>query len=129
MKLLDTNICAGILRGKREIINGYLRNAGNVAMPSMVLGELYYGVVKSRDHEKNRRILSELCSVIPTIQTTDQIMKKYGELRANLETKGTRVEDADLIIAATAIVHNATLVTGNIRHFARFNELSIENWE
>lgn len=128
MKLLDTNICAGILRGKTDVVARYLENAGNVAMPAMVIGELYYGVVKSRDKVKNLGLLNEMMSVIPSVQTSDAIMLKYGELRAEMEFAGTRIDDADLIIAATALSLNATLVTGNVKHFRRFKGLMIENW-
>ena len=128
MKLLDTNICAGILRGKSEIISRYVENAGNVAIPAMAVGELYFGVEKSRDKDKNRRLLKELMAVIPSVQTTDDIMAKYGELRAEMEAAGMRLEDADLLIAATAVSLGAVLVTGNIRHFDRVPGLQVENW-
>ena len=128
MKLLDTNICAGILRGKKEIIAKYLENAGNVAIPAMVVGELYFGVAKSRDKEKNRRLFKELMSVIPTLHSSDAIMARYGELRAEMEAAGTRLEDADLLLAATALSLIAPLVTGNTRHFDRIAGLHIENW-
>lgn len=128
MKLLDTNICAGILRGNKDVLARYLENAGNVAMPAMVVGELYFGVEKSRDKVKNLGLLKSLMSVIPSVQTSDAIMRKYGELRARMELAGTRVDDADLIIAAMALELGVTLVTGNVKHFRRFEGLQIENW-
>ena len=55
-------------------------------------------------------------------------MKKFGELKAGLEKTGKRVDDADVLIAATAICNNATLATGNLKHFSRFEGLKVENW-
>ena len=56
------------------------------------------------------------------------IMRKFGDLKASLERQGRRVDDADVIIAATALTLDATLATGNTGHFARFDGLKIENW-
>ena len=55
-------------------------------------------------------------------------MLKFGNLKAELETIGLRVDDADLLIAATAIIYKATLVTANTKHFSRFKGLKLEDW-
>ena len=55
-------------------------------------------------------------------------MRKFGEIKATLEQKGTPLADADIIIAATALEEGLTLVTGNVRHYNRIKSLVIENW-
>ena len=55
-------------------------------------------------------------------------MRRFGEIKANLELKGTRLADADIIIASTAIEEGFTLITGNVRHYSRIEGLTIENW-
>ncbi len=55
-------------------------------------------------------------------------MRRFGEIKATLELKGTPLADADIIIAATAIAEGLTLVTGNVRHYNRIEALTIENW-
>jgi tRNA(fMet)-specific endonuclease VapC len=52
----------------------------------------------------------------------------YGRLRSDLERKGTPLADPDLRIAATALAHTATLITGNVRHCGRIPGLSVEDW-
>jgi len=52
----------------------------------------------------------------------------YGELRADLERAGTPLAEPDLRIAAIALCHDLTMVTGNDRHFARVSGLRVENW-
>ena len=47
-------------------------------------------------------------------------------MRAHLEDAGERLADADLQIAATAIVHGLAMVTGNVRHFERVPGLVVE---
>ena len=49
----------------------------------------------------------------------------YGQIRAQLESAGRPLADADLQIAATALVHDLELVTGNVKHFRRVPGLRI----
>jgi len=52
----------------------------------------------------------------------------YGDLRAELERKGTPIGALDTMIAAHALSQQSTLVTNNIREFARVPGLALENW-
>jgi tRNA(fMet)-specific endonuclease VapC len=52
----------------------------------------------------------------------------YGRLRAELERAGTPLSEPDLRIASIALTHDLTVVTGNVRHFARVSGLRVENW-
>ena len=54
------------------------------------------------------------------------VARAYGELHAELAAANALLADADLQIAATALHHGLTLVTGNVRHFARVRGLQIE---
>ncbi len=54
--------------------------------------------------------------------------RRYGALRAYLERQGTPLADADLRIAAIALVRGLVMVTGNVRHFQRVPGLVVENW-
>lgn len=53
---------------------------------------------------------------------------RYGEVRAELERRGTPLGEADLRIGAIALTRGLTVVTGNVRHFQRIPDLSVENW-
>jgi predicted nucleic acid-binding protein len=120
MIFLDTNICIGILHAN-PIVLSHIRAASEpLAIPGMVEGELYYGVEKSSDPKTNLARTENLLRSLPIYHPTSGIMRLFGRLKAELERKGTRVDDADVLIAATAIEFDATLATGNIRHFKRF---------
>ncbi len=54
--------------------------------------------------------------------------RRYGELRVELERRGTPIGDADMRIAAIALANALVVVTGNVRHFERVSGLSVENW-
>ena len=129
MILLDTNICIGILHANPVVLS-HIRSATEpLAIPGMVEGELHYGVEKSSDPIHNRIRTENLLRNFPIYYPNSPIMRMFGKLKAEQERLGARVDDADVIIAATTIVLDATLATGNIRHFARFADLKYENWQ
>ena len=128
MTILDTNVCIGILRGDGNVLAAYRRNAGDVAISAMTVGELFYGAEKSEAPEKNRRTVERFVDAVPVVQTSNAIMRRFAVEKARLAAKGKPVEDADCIIAATALALGAPVATGNVKHFSRFPDLVVENW-
>jgi len=130
MTLLDTNICVRFLRGEESVVRRVLNadESDELRVPAMVEGELSYGAEKSGRCDENREKVKSLLAILPVCHTDDETMEKFGELKAKTEAVGKRVDDADVLIAATALRHNAVLVTGNVRHFSRFDGLAIEEW-
>ena len=130
MTILDTNICVRFLRGEESVVRRLLDADENddLRIPAMVEGELFYGVEKSEHRDENREKVKALLAFLPVCHADDETMEKFGELKAKAEAAGSRVDDADVIIAATAMRHGALLVTGNTRHFSRFDGLEIEDW-
>ena len=57
-----------------------------------------------------------------------EILRKFGELKAMLGSAGNILADADIFIAATTLAKCNMLITGNVNHFKRIEELRIENW-
>ena len=57
------------------------------------------------------------------------MFKEYARLRVRLEQQGTPLDDFDLLIAATALQEDLTLVTANKRHFERIEGLRLEDWD
>ena len=130
MTILDTNICVRFLRGEESVVRRLLDADENddLRIPAMVEGELFYGVEKSERRDENRENVKALLAFLPVCHADDETMEKFGELKAKAEAAGRRVDDADVIIAATAMRHGALLVTGNTRQFSRFDGLEIEDW-
>lgn len=62
------------------------------------------------------------------LQSNRALMQKFGALKAELVANGEILPDADILIAATAIVRNGSLISGNKAHFVRFTELKIIDW-
>ena len=81
--------------------------------------------MEQRNHLINLKIF--LLSV-EIIESNYEISRKFGELKAHLEKKGKIIADADLFIASIALTKCERLITGNINHFKRIEELKIDNW-
>lgn len=94
---------------------------------TITLAELSYGahrIGKIDLYARLRAILNELEILAFDVAAAEE----YGPLRARLEKRGARLDEADLRIASIALVHGCTLVTGNVRHFALVEDLDVENW-
>ena len=128
MILLDTNVCMGFLHGDRRVLSRHAQATELMSIPGMVLGELYYGIEKSQNRAENLLQTERFLDTVSIVHADDAVMKKFGDLKAALEKSGNRVDDADIIIAATAICNDATLATGNVKHFSRFGGLKLQNW-
>ncbi len=128
MILLDTDICIELLRGNKNIITQREKHSEEVAVSFMTVAELYYGAEKSPHPAKNIQLVDKFIISIPVIHTNMNILRTFGLMKARFELKGERLADADVLIAATAVETCTLLVTGNIRHFSRFDNLRLENW-
>ena len=90
--------------------------------------ELVYGAWKSQCREMNLLRIQELEQLIPVLPLDASVGRHYGEMRAELERKGSPIGAYDLLIAAQALTLGLTLVTNNTREFRRVPRLKLENW-
>ena len=127
---LDTNICIYILNNKYPHLKQRLLDCsmGSVKMPSAVYYELCHGAEKSKQRERSFERLSTLVSHIEIVPFDERAAELAGKIRAGLEQTGQVIGGNDIIIAATTLANDATLVTNNLREFERIDRLSIENW-
>lgn len=128
MKLLDTDTCIGLLKGDDAVVASWRACMEQCALPSMVVGELYYGAFKSSIRDKELKRVDRFVDIFPEVKPSRRSMRRFGEIKASLERKGVRLADADIIIGSIAIEEGLALVTGNVRHYNRIEGLAIENW-
>ena len=128
MILLDTDVCIEILRGNKVVIEKRLRCDERVAICFMTVGELFYGAERSKYKLKNLSLVDEFILSIDIINTDFEILRKFGELKSNLYEKNFMLPDADVLIASTVLTKCSKLITGNVKHFNRFENLVVENW-
>jgi predicted nucleic acid-binding protein len=126
--LLDTDICIELLRGNARVIDKRQGYKEKVAISFMSVAELFYGAEKSENAGENINLIEEFFLTIEVIHSDLEILRKFGELKAVLGSTGNILADADIFIAATTLAKCNMLITGNINHFKRIEELKIENW-
>lgn len=130
--LLDTDVLSNLMRRvpKSSLISRLARVSPEEQFTSSVaLGELVYGALRSdRAALLLERIEAVVPAELPVLPFDAVAARRYGEVRADLERKGTPIGDADLRIAAIALSRRLTVVTANERHFRRVAGLSVENW-
>jgi tRNA(fMet)-specific endonuclease VapC len=127
--LLDTNMVIYIQRGVPSVLQ-QLVTAGRqrVALPSLVVAELAYGVEKSTHQALNRRRLEQLLLEMTVLPWTHDAMWHYAKHFHALRQKGQLIRHMDLLIASQALAEDAVLVTNNTREFERIEGLKLENW-
>lgn len=123
---LDTNIIVPFLNGESSITDK-VNTLEFIHLPAIVLGELYYGAMKSLHMKKNLeriKILVDRCEVYPISEKTTAL---YGELKALLSKKGTPIPENDIWIAALAKEYDLSLVTRD-KHFKYIPGIEIIVW-
>jgi len=128
MILLDTDVCVELLRGNKNVLKRIDKCNDDIGISFITVGELFYGVYKSKYIENNLSLLEEFILSVTIIESNYQIMKEFGIIKSKLYKQKTMITDADIMIAATCIVTCEKLITGNIRHYNRIDGLIIEDW-
>lgn len=131
MFCLDTDVLSAVV--KRDPPLHLIRRLARTrpteqCTTAITLGELLYGVARRGSTTLAERVQDLIKSAGPVLPFDEAAARHYGDLRASLESDGRRLAEPDLRIAAIALSRDATLVTANVRHFARVPGLRVENW-
>ena len=128
--LLDTNICAYLIRHKSPVVVQHLTQHPftDIAVSSITVAELQYGVTKSAAPPQNQLALDHFLLPLTLIPFDETAAIQYGEIRTYLEAHGTPIGAMDLLIAAQALAFGLIVVTNNMREFSRVPGLIIEDW-
>lgn len=131
--LLDTNAWINYLRGSDPTLVARVdaRPAVNLALSSIVLGELLYGAYHSGPGNVAKRLLDveRIRRTFPNLPFDEHSAEEYGKLRDDLATRGQLIGPFDMLIAANALANGLTLVTRNTAEFSRVPGLAIEDWQ
>lgn len=132
MYLFDTNILSEVIKKKpNQSLLEHLSKipAGRQFTSCISVMELRYGSSRRPDHEAFwERIEKELLSKIRTLPVTHDTAIIAGDIAAALSLRGLGISPEDLLIAATVLNGNMTLVTANEKHFKSISGLKVENW-
>lgn len=129
--LLDTNVCIQLLNNKNACIMANLskHHPSEISVCSIVKAELLYGARRSQRVEANLTLLNAFFAPLTSFSFDDTCAEHYGQIHAELLTKGTPIGPNDTLIAAIARANNLTLVTHNTRKFGRVPDLKLIDWE
>ena len=126
--MLDTNMCIYLMKNQPEAVARRFAQCyvGDVLISAITFAELEFGVAVSTNPERERINLSRLIEDIPVAPFDQAAGVSYGPIR--LATRERKNDHLDKLMAAHAVSLNVTLVTNNIRDFARYPGLICENW-
>lgn len=128
MKVLDTDTCIGLLRGRTEVIERRASEADDIVTTWVTASELFFGAARSVHPEANAALVVRFLGTLPVIGLDLASARVFGEVKARLMGQGQVVADADLLIASVALSRGATIVTGNRRRYERIPGLVLEDW-
>ena len=128
--LLDTNICIRILNKSSQSVVNRLEETDldDIAIPAVVAAELMYGAQKSVRRDRNVEMFRTFIRQFMVVGLDADAIEAYGEIRSELERKGTPIGANDYFIAAISRSTSRILVTNNIREFSRVEGLVVEDW-
>ena len=131
MYLLDTNVCIQFLNGTSgSIMNNFQRHsASEIALCSIVKAELLFGARHSQRINANLQKLKVFFTPFTSLPFDDRSAEEYAQIRADLSQQGKLIGPNDLLIAAIARAHDATLITHNLGEFSRVANLRFEDWQ
>jgi tRNA(fMet)-specific endonuclease VapC len=129
--LLDTNVVSHIMQGRDAELLGRLIQVpvGQVAMSSITLAELEYGLHRKGQPPRLRNALTQVLLRMDVLPWDEEVATCYGELCSTLEARGISLSDFDMMIAAHAVAADITLVSRD-KAFAQVpaERLSLEIW-
>lgn len=131
MLILDSNTISYYFRGDPNVVPRLqAMRPVDLGVPAIVEYELRYGVLRMPQEAAAPRLaaLTQLLRPMQLLAFDSECAAQAARLRVELEALGTPIGPHDTLIAATALRHQATLVTRNVREFARVPGLQVLNW-
>jgi tRNA(fMet)-specific endonuclease VapC len=128
--LLDTDILSLIMRRQPVALKKaaqYLEHHERFTFSLITRYEILRGLL-AKDASAQVTRFEQFCATSQILPLTDAVVLKAASIYAELHQRGELINDADILIAATAQVNNLTLVTNNYAHFQRISDLNIDNW-
>lgn len=126
--MLDTNMCIYLMKNQpEEVAKRFAQfHVGDVVMSAITFAELEYGVAMSANPVKERNNLAGLVEDIKVAPFDAAAATAYGPIR--MATRDSKRDHLDKLIAAHALSLNVALVTNNLKDFAKYPDVLVENW-
>ncbi|MFP5042476.1 type II toxin-antitoxin system VapC family toxin [Parasediminibacterium sp. JCM 36343] len=126
--LLDTNICIFFIKGQYDLKNKVNKvGSQNCFISEITVAELKYGIENSKTVDEMRVIVEAFIpkfAIIPIYNCLDI----YAKEKAKLRKHGQLIDDFDILIGATAVANKMIMVTNNVSHLNRIENIELEDW-
>jgi tRNA(fMet)-specific endonuclease VapC len=126
--LLDTDTCSAHMRRPGGLAHRFFQYGSTLAIPTIVLAELYAGAYHHPDPTRLLALIGDLLQEVRVIDFDSGCAQKFGQLRGTLQQQGISVPTTDLMIASVALLHDLTLVTHNLADFQHVPALRVDDW-
>ena len=126
--LVDTDICSAYLKGDNRVGHRFIQQGGGLHISAVTAGQLFTWALMAGASSRRMEGLLDLLRDVTFLDVNRDVAEKFGDLRVQQLRTGQRTPDTDLLIAATALVHNLTVVTHNQKHFVTVPGLSMQDW-
>jgi tRNA(fMet)-specific endonuclease VapC len=126
--LVDTDICSAYMKGDHHVWQRFMQYRGQLHVSAVTVGELFTWALRAKVSPKRLPTLLDLLNDLTVLDVTTDVGRTFGALRAALFDAGQAAPDMDLLIAATALVHDLILVTHNVQDFMHLSGLTVQDW-
>jgi tRNA(fMet)-specific endonuclease VapC len=124
MYLIDTDWVAEYLKAIPEAVQTLQHLAlSGIAVSLVTYGEIFEGITFGRNSKEETAGFRQFLRLANVVPLNRSVMHRFANIRGDLRQRGLLIGDMDILIAATALYHNLTLVTHNVRHFQRIPSL------
>ena len=126
--LIDTDICSAYLKNDRRVMGKGMLHYGGLSVSVVTAGELLAWGLRAKAPPKRLQKVQRFLGGVNIIAVDLVVAEKFGEIRAASLDRGRNPGQMDLLNAATALVHNMTMITHNVADYAIVPGLVIEDW-
>jgi tRNA(fMet)-specific endonuclease VapC len=127
---LDTNIVTAHLK-RNPLVRQRIRQAVVTGHPVMLNAVSYYETKRGllfAGAQVQLAIFEQLWQAQGIVMFDHAALDRAAKIYADLRAVGQLIEDADLLMAAIALVNDVVLVTHNTAHLSRVADLQLEDW-
>lgn len=129
--IVDTDVLIDVLQGNERAvqkIDAFEDQGIGLSLSSVSLFELYHSVTRVNNSTERRQRIERVLDTKPVYPADETVMKKAGRIDGRLTSRGSAIGMGDTVIAATALIHEESILTRNVRHFERVDDLDIESY-
>ncbi|WP_254529984.1 PIN domain-containing protein [Natrinema gelatinilyticum] len=128
--ILDTSFLVDVLRGEETVQDAVrsIDEGGTAQVSPVTVMELWEGIHLADSSDRERGVVKNLLGDVRELPFDRECATTAGEINATLRQNDAPIDDADVMIAATALVNDVPVVTDNLDHFERVDGLEIRTY-